>query len=597
MVKVLAPIGSLEKGISLFENTGVSAVYFSPKRAGNPKLSWGRRRAWHALTYEEIIEIIERGKEHGVNEFHIAMNNSVEDKDFPAFMSEVEKYSKLGITNITLCEPGTVRKVKSEFPHLKIDLSIMAYATSSQDAKFFKDLGVSFIALPYLELSQVKAIKDTGVNLKVFILGFNNRIRRGCCYNSAYVGSSSFNLDGTCIRACAFEWSAKIGGVTYENLHRDAGPFNILKNLGDYLEILGPEDYLKVQGREWPVEVVNSLVDITNRISRGEHVSEAEINAVDERRKGAMKGLTEKMHSDYLRARSEPKDFSFRGNSKKELNVSLGDLETLLGLDLEPFDAVYFGRADKCDKREPLDFEKAIEHVDKQGKKIYLILPAILKDPDYGEISLPVLSQADGVEIHNFGLLNFLKEKGYEKEIVGGAWLNIYNSQTAEELKERGVKRILLPYEASAEMLSYMEKDFDVEVLVHGHLPLTITNLCLREHENNDLSCNKCRSPIDAEFQGKWIRHDGNTTLSGPHLCLYEHMDKLSGLRVFRIEGQTLDAYSLSQIGRIYRARLDGSSSDGLKVLRSFSEHGFCNGFMFGVAGYRYITKGGIQNG
>lgn len=125
-----------------------------------------------------------------------------------------------------------------------------------------------------------------------------------------------------------------------------------------------------------------------------------------------------------------------------------------------------------------------IQKVHQYGKELYLIMPYIFRQDavrrfaqNYERI---FAANWDGVLIRNYESFEFLKEHGYQGEIVTDYNLYQFNEYGKQFWKAQGLETFTVPLELTAGEM----RDLDVsegEVIIYGHLPLMISAGCVKK--------------------------------------------------------------------------------------------------------------------
>ena len=291
-----------------------------------------------------------------------------------------------------------------------------------------------------------------------------------------------------------------------------------------------------------------------------------------------------------------------------ELVTNVPTLEALSKCSVEPYDAIYLGNP-YCWKYDGNlmsnfnDLEIAVEMLKEMGKKVYVTTFAAPRNADLPKI-FKLLEKAlelgiDAVESTNYGVINYIK-KEYDFRIHAGGFTNIYTSSTLELLESLGVERIMPAYELPIEDIAkFNEYDVEIEVIIHGKIPLGISHNCfLLEFEKDvGIGCpHLCKQEIYYRADDLVLKPFGNATLSGKDLCMYEHIEKLNelNLHAYRVESVSERVGYRETVGKIYRKRLKGEFiGEDFEKLKSLAKYGLCNGFYFNKAGQIYV--GGLN--
>jgi putative protease len=308
-----------------------------------------------------------------------------------------------------------------------------------------------------------------------------------------------------------------------------------------------------------------------------------------------------------------------------ELIVSIASPREREGTDLAPYDAVCLGNA-YCRRvrgnyaEELALLPEAVSELRSAGKKVYLTTPAAPRGRDLPHvdrlIEAAAAAGAQALEIHNMGVLRMLREKGNPLPAHMGAYANVYTHLAARVMRDYGAVRVRPNAEVSLQEMEIVARDagVEVEVLVHGKIPLGVTEKCslLQGSEDADPNCpaaceeehwlaTRRRAPRGGESleEGWVLKTVGKGVLSGRDMCMLEHLPRLlsAGFAVFKIEGLYETSAYRSEIGRVYRDALELATSgkpyqirpEWAEVLRSHSREGFCNGYFFGKTGRHYV--------
>lgn len=296
-----------------------------------------------------------------------------------------------------------------------------------------------------------------------------------------------------------------------------------------------------------------------------------------------------------------------------ELIVSIASPRELEGTDLSPYDAVCLGspycRRVEGNYAEQLDLLPAVvSRLHAAGKRAYVATPAVPREADLPHVvrlvEAAAAAGADALEIHNLGVLRILREKGRPVPAHMGAYANVYTHLAAGVMRDAGAVRVRPNAEVTLEESAVLAREagVEVELLVHGKIPLGVTDRCflLTEPEESDPKCPTACGEEHWLTSRQWIlKTVGKGILSGRDMCLLEHLPRLvrDGFRVFRIEGLHETAAYRSEIGAVYREALarafDGGSfaveQRWADAARRHAPRGLCNGYSFGTAGRKYV--------
>lgn len=296
-----------------------------------------------------------------------------------------------------------------------------------------------------------------------------------------------------------------------------------------------------------------------------------------------------------------------------ELIVSLASPGELEGTDLSPYDAVCLGspycRRVEGNYAESLELlEDVVSRLHAMGRKAYVTTPAAPREADLPHvgrlIDAAAAAGADALEVHNLGALRMLREKGRPLPAHMGAYANVYTHLAAGVMRDAGAVRVRPNAEVTLGEMGTIARDaaVEVELLVHGKIPLGVTDRCflLTEPEGSDPKCPlACREEHWLTTRQWVLKTVGKGVLSGRDMCMLEHLPRLvrEDFRVFRVEGLYETAAYRSEIGAVYREALARAFAGGeyavseewASAVRRHAKRGLCNGYFFGTAGRKYV--------
>ena len=295
------------------------------------------------------------------------------------------------------------------------------------------------------------------------------------------------------------------------------------------------------------------------------------------------------------------------------IGTEVGTLAQLTQLDLSIFDRIYLGNPYCMDFKDNLltnykDLHEAISLIKKTNTISIISLIAMPANEQLNcldnLIKIGIEKKIGGFEVHSAGILYHLHriEQCGQFEIVCGGFANVYTRRTARLFEEMSASLIVpnyeLPFEAIDSIASFVRTP--LEILVHGKIPLGLSENCLLVERSDELkTCcpDSCLENTWLEFE-KWsLLNFGKLTCSGRDVCLLPQIENLlkRGYRNFRISGLTEDSESLNKIGRVYKDSLLAGQDMGknfdekLEQLNKLSKYGFCNGYLFGKAGFEWV--------
>ena len=265
MVELLAPAGNLEMAKAAVEN-GANAVYVGPR-------GWSRRRDAYELSDEQLHDAI--GIVHdGGAKIRVAINTNMQSSEVPALLQKMEKFVSWGIDGAIMTDVGAIAQVHRLFPHLVIHASIGANILNNDDVRFYRSIGVAQVVadtkLTLRELVSRKALMDVGIEVLIHAnmcytylgkcwMSPYHRLERATDDHGKDLFRGSPNRGGLDYRVCLEKWQLRDGERLLQPeiaLKNDA--FFFLKDIPALID-LGVH-CLKIQGREYPVPLVASIV-------------------------------------------------------------------------------------------------------------------------------------------------------------------------------------------------------------------------------------------------------------------------------------------------------------------------------------------------
>jgi U32 family peptidase len=296
-----------------------------------------------------------------------------------------------------------------------------------------------------------------------------------------------------------------------------------------------------------------------------------------------------------------------------ELVLSVASPGELSGTDLSPYDAVCLGspycRRVEGNYAEALDLlPGVVSMLHAARKRAYVTSPAAPREADLAHVKRLVDTAAgagaDALEVHNMGALRILREKGRPLPAHMGAYANVYTHLAAQVMRDAGAVRVRPNAEVTLEEMGTIAREagVEVEILVHGKIPLGVTDRCflLTDPEEADPRCPAACREVQWLAARQWaVKTVGKGVLSARDMCLLEHLPRLvgEGFRVFRVEGLYETPEYRSQIGAVYREALETAFTQRefavtrrwASVVGRHAAQGICNGYFFGTAGRKYV--------
>lgn len=205
------------------------------------------------------------------------------------------------------------------------------------------------------------------------------------------------------------------------------------------------------------------------------------------------------------------------------------------------FDDIYIGETSCPERGKRLkDLLLDIAYLIKDnGKNLFISSYALVTKMSQINDIEDLLQLADGLEVNNLAFL----ELDFDKTLIAGPYLNIYNWQSANYLARLGFKRVVLPQELILESIIDVTKNskLKTEVIFYGRRALGVSRRCyyLRALDLADYACNmNCIEYPDGISLDTLFRINGKEILSEKIHSLKEELPLLenSGVAVLRYE-------------------------------------------------------------
>lgn len=282
--------------------------------------------------------------------------------------------------------------------------------------------------------------------------------------------------------------------------------------------------------------------------------------------------------------------------SKPELLAPAGSADCLKAAFIAGADAVYlagkrFGARAFASNFDELGLRWARKVTRALGKKLYITLntivfehewPLLLKTLDFMESLQP-----DSLIIQDIGVAVELRKRGSKIPLhlsTQGAW---FGQGGAEELKELGISRVILPRETSETEIADIVKNspFEIEVFVHGAMCYSISGRCFWSAALGTRSGNRgtCAQPCRREYC-LGDSKTNNCLFSPKDLRLIKDIKPLiqTGVSSLKIEGRMKSPEYVYQVVRAYREAIDGKKTIDEKNLDEVFSRASSTGFFFG---------------
>lgn len=315
------------------------------------------------------------------------------------------------------------------------------------------------------------------------------------------------------------------------------------------------------------------------------------VRVINELRRRVLKRLEEQRQQARLRSPINQREFAanlegyfnaiagkFKQRAgKPKLAVNVSEYAALQAAVEAGADIVYFG-GESYRSRKPItlsDIEKASDLCRQRKVQFILSTPRILQDDElkgFDGFLRKALPYTEGALIGNLGLLKLFVEK-YSKSVISDFSLNVFNRFTVAALNALNVERITLSPELTMVQIKELaaHRTLPLELLVHGPLPLMVTEYCALGSLMGGLtSTNQCAGPCRNQSCGLKDRkgvvfpievdqYCHQHIFNSKELCLIDDLGTLAdaGISVLRIDARIVSPARVGRITEAYRQVLD----------------------------------------
>lgn len=252
-----------------------------------------------------------------------------------------------------------------------------------------------------------------------------------------------------------------------------------------------------------------------------------------------------------------------------ELLAPAGSIETFRAAFEAGADAFYLGYGDFNARKRAKNFTEdelrlVAEFAHRHGRRIYLTLNTLVFDREL-DAFLKLLElvreiRADAVIVQDWGVISLLREYFPDIPVHASTQMFCHNSLHAGFLRDKGIRRIILPRELSLEEIGMMTErvPMEYEVFVHGAMCFSFSGCCLASSWLYDESGNRgqCRQICRFPFREK----GGECyPFSMKDMNALEFVGELArmGISALKIEGRLKNTSYVAETVAAYRAALD----------------------------------------
>ena len=201
-MELVCPAGNLPSLKAAVDN-GADAVYVGFKDDTN-----ARHFAGLNFTERTFEKAIRYAQDNGRKIF-VAINTFPQPGGFERWKAAVDQAAGYGVNALILADIGVLDYASSQWPDLRLHLSVQASVTSAEGISFYhENFGIQRVVLPrVLSVSQVaRVITESPVPVEVFGFGSLCVMVEGRCLLSGYATGRSPNTYGACSPASHVRW-------------------------------------------------------------------------------------------------------------------------------------------------------------------------------------------------------------------------------------------------------------------------------------------------------------------------------------------------------------------------------------------------------
>ncbi len=200
-VELLAPAGNYDSFIGAI-NAGADAIY-----VGGEKFS--ARAFADNFDTQTLCECIKYAHLFG-RRVYLTLNTLIKESEFSEIYEYVKPFYLAGLDGVIIQDLGVLKFLKEHFPHMELHASTQMAVTGSEFVSLCKEWGISrVVPARELSLTELKAIRDAGIEVECFIHGAMCYCYSGMCLMSSILGGRSGNR-GKCAQPCRLPYQVSL---------------------------------------------------------------------------------------------------------------------------------------------------------------------------------------------------------------------------------------------------------------------------------------------------------------------------------------------------------------------------------------------------
>lgn len=178
MIELMSPAGSLEAAKRAFD-AGADVVY-----AGIQNISMRPKRVEFDQDFGELVEYAhQRGKK-----VYATANVCPKPSDISLFEKRMAEVHSHGADAVIVSDAWVMELIRDRYPDLPIHASIMTSVVNAEAAEFYRERGAAMVVASRSigDVEEIRTIRETGVDVEVFVHGGICYMFDGDCYMSSY---------------------------------------------------------------------------------------------------------------------------------------------------------------------------------------------------------------------------------------------------------------------------------------------------------------------------------------------------------------------------------------------------------------------------
>ncbi len=250
--ELLSPAGNIASAYGAL-NAGADAVYLGAS-------VFSARAFAENLSEDEIKELITYAHILG-KKIYLTSNILVKDREFQKLFETVDPLYEKGLDGCIIQDIGVLMAFHERYPSMQLHASTQMSVLSAEGAAYLRRFGVNRVVPGReLSLSEIKAIKATGMEVECFIHGAMCYSYSGRCLLSSFAGGRSGNR-GRCAGPCRQKYSVSGSDPAYLLSMKDMCAYPSIPELID-----AGVDSFKIEGRMKDAEYTAGVTHVYRKL-------------------------------------------------------------------------------------------------------------------------------------------------------------------------------------------------------------------------------------------------------------------------------------------------------------------------------------------